>query len=46
MEDDLESSPEAHPKRLQLNAREQKLFAYVIRLSGLVCILLLAKWLI
>lgn len=46
MEDDLEPGAEAHPKRLQLNAREQKLFAYLIRLSVLVCVLLLAKWLL
>lgn len=46
MEDDLEVRPETHPKRLQLNAREQKLFAYLVRLAVLVCILLLAKWLV
>lgn len=46
MEDDLDPGPETHPKPLRLNAREQKLFAYLLRLTILVGVLMLAKWLL
>ncbi len=46
MEDDLEPGPETHPRRFRLKARERKLAAILIGLAILVCILVLASWLL